>query len=283
MKNLILGAFSNYDYSQLQYWVNSIKRSGFEGDVVVVVGNATFATVEKLIQKGVKIIAFEKDDENHVFKYTSGLPIQTERFFHFWNFLKDHWQDYDNVITVDMKDVVFQTNPFDWLQEYMLSEIIVGSECLTYENEPWGRENLKQGFGQYFYDWFKGNTIYNVGVIGGESEYIKDLCLNIFQMSTNRPIPIVEQAAFNALIQTVPYWDIVHFTDMREGWVVHLGTVMDPTKIDQFRPHLLEPEPKIIDDDGLVVCTNEGERMCIVHQYDRVPKLKLSIENQYGD
>lgn len=286
-KDIILGTFSNYTYDQIRYWINSIHMSGFVGDVVVVVGNAKSITVEQLIQNGVKVIAFGREGDN--FYCDSSLPIQTERFFHFWNFLKDNWQNYRYVITTDMKDVVFQTNPSDYLTRKLHTKLLFATECLKYQDEPWGRENLQQAFGQYFYECFRENTIYNVGVIAGDAEYMKDLCLNIFQMSVNRPIPIVEQAAFNALIQTQPYKDVGGFKNMDRGWCANLGTVMDPRKIDQFRPFLLEPEPHIWNDatdpekkNELYLATVHDDVICVVHQYDRVPFLKNYFEQKYG-
>src|SRR5579872_6526099 len=97
MKNLLLGAFTGYDYPKIQYWVNSFKATGSDADIVVVVGNASKETVEKLGQKGCQIIAFG-NTPNGDFTYHTQLPMQTERFFHYWNFLKDRINDYDLVI-----------------------------------------------------------------------------------------------------------------------------------------------------------------------------------------
>jgi hypothetical protein len=63
------------------------------------------------------------------------------------------------------------------------------------------------------------------------------------------------------------------------GWACQAGTVADPTKIDSFRPNLLEPEP--VFKDGIVQ-TYKGEPFCIVHQYDRVPEWKKFIKEKYN-
>ena len=31
-KDLIIGAYTNYNWDQIKYWVNSIEKSGFTGD-----------------------------------------------------------------------------------------------------------------------------------------------------------------------------------------------------------------------------------------------------------
>ena len=36
MKDLIIGASTNYDWDKLKYWINSINESGFEGDKALI-------------------------------------------------------------------------------------------------------------------------------------------------------------------------------------------------------------------------------------------------------
>jgi len=54
--------------------------------------------------------------------------------------------------------------------------------------------------------------------------------------------------------------------------------MVDPTKIDKFRPNLLSPEPKF---DGEYVYTSTGEKYTLVHQYNRIPEWKEKIEKKY--
>ena len=59
-----------------------------------------------------------------------------------------------------------------------------------------------------------------------------------------------------------------------------LGTTVDPSKIEQFKPFLLEPSPVL---KGDVVTTSTGIEYYIVHQYDRVPEWRKIIEEKYGE
>jgi hypothetical protein len=279
-KSLIIGAITNYDFDKVAPWVKSINETGFVGDKIMIVFNSTLETVEKLVQHDFKVVVVGTEDkENKKFTYQSGLPIHVERFFHIYNILKDNWEYYDYVITTDVKDIIFQSNPVDWLKENLNGKkLVAGSEAIQYMNELWGNQNLLETYGQYFHNQFKDCEIYNVGTLGGESEYMKDLCLNIFLSAVNRPIPIVDQAVFNVLIQTLPFRDIVQFARQRDGWACQAGTTVDPSKIESFRPHLLEEEPDFI--DGYVY-TSTGKKFCIVHQYDRVPEWRKIIEARY--
>jgi hypothetical protein len=81
------------------------------------------------------------------------------------------------------------------------------------------------------------------------------------------------------MISMSPYADTSLYMPSESGWAAQLGTTADPSKIESFRPHLLEAEPQMIDGK---VCTSTGNVFTIVHQYDRVPEWRKIIEANYG-
>jgi len=268
-KSLIIGAFTNYNYNQLKPWVESIDECGFTGDKAMVVGNASQETIGELIKRDFIIIKM------HDIK----APVHVARFLSIYDFLKNTWQNYNHVVTTDVKDVYFQTNPITWLELNLKGKkLVAGSEGMRYKDEPWGNENLMQAYGPYVHEQFKNNEIYNVGTIGGVSEYVKDMMFNILFNAINRPIPICDQAVYNVLIQTQPFKGVTYFAKQLDGWACQAGTTVDPSKIAQFRPHLLESEPKF--EDGIVK-TSLGKTFAIVHQYDRLPEWKEFIKQKY--
>jgi len=268
-KNLIIGGYTNYGINQLKPWVlSALEVADDNTDVVLIAGSTSKETVQWLTQQGVVVIPMIQ---------VQNVPIHVLRFLSIYDFLCGHWQTYNYVVTTDVKDVYFQANPFEDIKRLceMGYKLIIASEGLKYKDEPWGNENLHQAYGQYVYDQFKENEIFNVGTFGGTSEYVKDMVFNIFTNATNRPIPIVDQAVFNVLINTQPFKEVVAKTI---DWAAELGTIMDPSKIEQFRPNLLYREPTF--EDSLVKYGN----VCypIVHQYDRVPVLKKFVQEKYG-
>jgi hypothetical protein len=279
MKDLIVGCSTNYDWSKLKYWVNSINASGFEGDKVLILMNCDKDTVQKITDAGFSIIAFNQDANGNL-TYQSQLMVHVERFVHIYKLLKDN--QYRFVITTDVKDVIFQKNPSVWLENNLTDKenLVFASESIKYKDEPWGRENLTQCYGQGIYEDFKNNTIFNVGVLAGRGYAMRDLVLQLFLNCINRPIPIVDQAVFNVMISRHPYLDSSMYTTSETGWACQLGTTADPSKIDSFRSFLLEPSPKL---EGDKVVTSEGIEYTIVHQYDRVPEWKKVIEEKYND
>ena len=273
MKNLIIGGYTNYQYDLIKPWVKSIGEvcDPKTTDKVMVVGNTTQEAIDALTADGWILVPMAEGQPHVV------------RFFSIFDYLKDNWGKYEFVVTTDVRDVIFQADPFQYLKEELGAlgmgfGLVCGSESIQYKNEPWGDENLLQCYGPYIHQLYRDREIYNVGVLGGRSEYVKDLVLNIAINSVNRPIPIVDQAVFNMLMNTQPYQDTVFFARQENAWACQAGTVADPRRMDEFRPHLLEPEP--VWKDGKVYTWN-GALFTIVHQYDRVPEWNKVIQERY--
>lgn len=277
MRDLIIGCSTNYDWFKLKYWINSINKSGFEGDKVLILMNCDKDTVQKITEAGFYIVGMKQDEEGNL-TYSSNMPVHTERFLHIYNFLKD--RDYRYVITTDVKDVVFQKNPIEFLEKNCVNKnLVFASESIKYKDEPWGNQNLLETFGPYIYEQFKNEEIFNVGVLAGHGYAIRDLAMNIFVSCLNRPIPICDQSTFNFMISRNPYTSLGYYSFSENGWAAQLGTTGDPTKAEQFDPLLLEPKPRLING---VVTTSVGEEFYIVHQYDRVPEMKKVIEEKFA-
>lgn len=283
-KDLIIGCFTNYDWDKIKFWVNSIDESGFTGDKAMLVYNSDFQTVQKLIDKRFMIYAFNKDDSKQMFFYPGQLIIVVQRFIDLYKFMGSLDLDsYRYVIHTDVKDVVFQRNPSEWLDDNMGdSSILASCESLRYRDEPWGNDNLKTAF-PMVYDDMKDLPIWNCGVQAGKPSTMRDLWLQIYmhsvssQVLTNLHNP--DQASYNVILNSEAYRKITKFVMSEDGWACQAGTTMDPTKIDGFKPNLLEPQPTW---DGKSACTSLGKKHYILHQYDRIPEWKKTIEGIYG-
>lgn len=295
-KDLIVGGASGYNWNQLRYWVNSIKKTGFAGDIVLVATNMSGETVKKLVEHNVKVYAYgNRAEDGGIAKSENNIPPHVERFIFIWDFLRKNPDEYRFVTVTDTRDVIFQKDPTEFLQTNLLANSIVcSSEGLAYKDEPWGNKNLLDTFGPMVYDELKDNLIYNVGTIAGYSAEVKDLMLQIFFQSVNRPIPIVDQAVFNFLISLCPLSEECFKTTNQKGWAIQLGTTIgaikagagdigqivknDPSKLEEYIKVYQDVEPII--KDGYVM--NGHANFVIVHQWDRVPEIKDIVEKVYG-
>ena len=280
MDDLIIGCSTNYDWSKIKYWINSVNQSGFKGKKVMILMNCDIETATKVLKAGFEVISFGTDAMGNL-THQSPFMVHVERFLHIYNYLKDNKFRY--VITTDVKDVIFQKDPTIQLDE-MLSgtekDLVFSSESILYKNEPWGDNNLMETFGPYIHGIFKENEIYNVGVLAGRGDAMRDLALNIFLACVGKPIKICDQSTFNVMISMNPYLKTSLYAKSEDGWACQLGTTVDPSKINEFKQFLLERSPKM-KNDKVVTANYRQQEFSIVHQYDRVPEWRKIIEAKY--
>ena len=295
-KDLIIGGASNYTWEHLKYWVNSIKKSGFTGDIVLVSTNITAETIDKLTAEGVKLAIYGDKQADGSFKAVQNGAPHVERFFYLWHFLKHTEEEYRYVVATDTRDVVFQSNPSPYLDvlDRTNKDLIVSSEGLKYVDEPWGSQNLHDTFGPFFHNLLGKNLIYNVGVIAGRKDAIRQLLLNLFQMSINRQIPVVDQAVYNFLINECMDSKKIVWTTNESGWAIQLGTTVEAVRagygdlgiIIKQRPELMSRYTSSYTDEqptfnDAQVTDKKNNKFVIVHQYDRIPMLKDKIMELY--
>ena len=287
MKDVVVGCITKYTFDDIKCWVNSLDRCGFNGDKVMICYNIGYDVVKELKKRDYKVLGFIDNPEQKRLEYDDvDFNICLQRFYDIWAFFNNTLKDdYRYLIAADVKDVIFQTNPSEWLERNIGDKKInVGSESLHYRNEPWGRKNLKKSFGKAIYDMNCDNLIFNAGTVAGECKTMIDLFLNIYMFCGRSPVHIPgrsdtpDQAALNVLLNLQPYKAITNFTMSEDGYAAQLGTTANPEIIEYFKPFLVEKTPVMIDD---LVCTSIGKPFCLVHQYDRVPEWKKILEEKY--
>jgi hypothetical protein len=263
-KDLIIGAFNNFEFEVLKPWIYSIKETNFDGDIVLIAVDPNESVVRDIVKTGVKVIPAHN---------LNNMRIHMLRFLYIFDYLKDTYQNYRYVISTDVRDVIFQKNPFEKLNEFLFmgcfDSIVAQSESILIKDEEWNRDNIIKNFGPYFYESVKDNEVYNVGILAGRSKYIKDLCFSLFQMSLNRPDWVADQAAYNMLLSFEPWNNVTYKTALKHAWALNAHVTNKPDLLDKYGPFLIEPRPYM--DNGLVK-NSDGEVFSIVHQYDRVPE-----------
>lgn len=291
MRDLVIGAVTNYKWDTIKYWVNSLDRSGFTGVKAMVAYNVDYATLDELTKRGYSILAFQKDDVNGRVTYPrQDFAIVVDRFLHYYIML-DKAEDRKTlryVIATDVKDVIFQQNPSHFLDqaERRHSDLVVSSEAIAYQHEPWGANNLLQSFGPIMYNKHKENTIINCGVLAGKFDTFMGLCKTIYLVASGTVQHVPggggpDQAALNLILDTQVYRDVTEITTHQHAWTAQLGTTMDPNKIEAYKPFIREPLPTFDVTTGLVV-NSEGALYTLVHQWDRVPEVRAAVERLYA-
>ena len=242
MKDLIISACANYTHDKIEQYVNSIHESGFTGDKIMICYNLSEETHLYLKRMGWGCVT----------SVLQGNPFN---------------ESYRYVITTDTRDVVFQTNPSDWLNKFFYTgmewnngiEVIIASEGLTYSEEQWGMKNMYEGYGETYLEWIKPKEIGNVGIILGKTEGVKNLLqLNYLVSQGGNTEHFTDQSSLNLIIHNELVKDKIRIS---KDVCLQVGTRGDDFEIQ----------------DNKVM--NGDEAFPIVHQYDRSDKLNSLFQH----
>lgn len=285
MKDLVIGAITGYNFDAIAPWVNSLERSGYDGDKAMLCYNINFDVCNELTKRGFKVFGFEQNEEDRRLEYTKpGFNVVVERFLHMAFVLRELDTKYRYIVSTDVKDVIFQRNPSEWLENNIGdNKVVAASESIGYDQEDWGNFNLFRSFGTQVYQTFRNKIVSNAGVMAGEFEPMLDLYMQIKLLCDAAPAHYIEggggpdQAAYNVLINSYPWKEHTLFAKSEDGWAAQLGTT-GPQIQDRYGKFVTEPLPTI--KDG-IVCTSTGEPYYVVHQYDRVPQWKNEVLARY--
>jgi len=262
MKYTIVGCITKYGVEQIKPFVESIEHSGFGGDKLMLVYEITQDTIDYLNDKG--WILIQSEPQQHII---------LQRFRDMYQVL--HQYETDVIIWVDVKDIVFQKDPTEWLNKWMRRDILAFSESLKFRDEEWARLNAGTSFPMEW-EWLQNEEICCAGTIVGKRDAIRDLFIDIYRWSltTSNPEQLADQAAYNILIRLHQFKDKVQFVKQQEGFAAQLHLKLKKGDILPYTEKL----PTI---DGSDVKNEKGELYTIVHQYDRNGELKKLIENKY--
>lgn len=265
MKDLIISAIANnkdiYGVNKVYEYVKSIDTCGFTGDKIMVCYPVPQETIDFLKKYGWEVYSFELNNQHPHMK----------RLIDIYTILRQIGHNYRYVISTDVRDVVFQTNPSEYLEANLKKQIMVSSENVLYKDEPFGRGNIIEGYGHLLLDRFGDTPTNNVGVLAGHSSSMKDLFLINYLVSlAGNTIHYTDQSSYNFIVNSEFMKDVVQVETNQGNWAIQLGTSQNPKLLTPY---------EFQTNDNMV--TNNGNPFCIVHQYDRFPVLNTMIKNKY--
>lgn len=251
MRDLIISASTKYTKSELSLYVESINKCGFNGDKIMIVYDVSLETVEWLKQNGWEV--YQSNLQGHIHMY---------RLITIYSILKQLNRDYRYLITTDVRDVIFQKNPSEYLEKNLTKDILVSSESVLYKDEPWGIKNILEGYNELLLDRYKNNVSCNVGVLAGKYESMMDLLLlNYLVSQSGNTIHFTDQSSFNFIIHNNIVKNNIQIEGLETNWALQIGTLTNPNLIGNI--------------------SHEFEDYFIIHQYDRNPQIKEYIYNKY--
>jgi hypothetical protein len=183
--------------------------------------------------------------------------ILCDRHFVFWDFLKN--RKYDNVLIADSRDIIFQDNPFNYLNHKMM----LTEEGFLHQDSAFNCEEqffVKKTVGLFDSD-FLNQPVVNGGVIIGESSCVKDFCFLIWSNCLRYP-GVTDQAVINHLISYLKTDKDYHISSPHLENFCLTGETVKRNYV------------KYKNIDGFA-CNNLNQKYCIFHQYDRVENFSL--------
>ena len=241
MKNLVLGSATGYTKKQIFNFIKSL-RNCYTEDVYLIVNNNI----------DTEIIDFFK--ENKINKITTdikGKKIQKERYKIYLDFISK--SNYTNILISDVKDVIFQNNPFNNENfnelNFFFEDNIIGN---CEHNSRW----IKKLYGKKIFDELKNKQISCSGTtLGVKEEMMKYLRRMIYHRFNFKYFSVFnhgyDQGWHNYIIYKEKTLKFKKFCN-QDGFIATLAQ----SNVENF----------IFSD---VLKTKSGKKFDIIHQYDR--------------
>jgi hypothetical protein len=304
MRYLILGYVEYYTADDLRPFVDSLRRTSFDGDVAFFVRGLSDATIDYLETQDIRCIRTQGLDTKNTYTLPSWLATglglaepefrpdmsvnprlsalikrlklertslahwmakrlwhcHSARFFYYREHLAAH-PEYDAVMITDVRDVLFQDDPFrsDLAEGLTLFEEYPGRPLHRQKNNAYWIESL---YGTAALQQLQGVPILCMGVMmGTTSAMIDTLDVLLPDMLTRYIGWGTDQGVLNYLARTGALSD-VHVHPYGSGAAMHMG---------------IAPRDTLSVDGAGRVLNAEGEVCPVLHQYDRHPSLNLSL------
>ena len=255
-KNLVIGAIVGHTLDQIKPFVNSLRRTAFDGDLVFFVSRLSPDTTDYLKRNGCILLDYP---------YTATkdkISVHSFRFLLFYNFLDCKKAYYNNVMLTDTRDVLFQRDPFAFDLDDRLC-VFFEDPSKTIGTCPFNASWILKKYGRSELSLLYDREISCSGVtIGGISQILS--YLSALRPHLLPPVAFIgdDQGGHNYLVHHNLVGPLRVMRNM-DGPVLTVG-YMSPGRIRW-------------DCDGHIV-DKSGRIVNILHQYDRHPDILGKVD-----
>lgn len=260
-RRLVLGAAVGFRIDQVRVFVESLRQVGYGGDIAMLVGPLQFRLKSYLRRFGVRPISSLSTRKLHG-------PIHAYRFERFAEIVGGVAGRYDQILVSDVRDVLFQKHPFDGIGAKGCQFYLEGHNRLIAEepvNIAWMRTFLPPEEVARI----GGCRVSCCGVVLGDATAMTEYLRRIARYLHDLPLRLRREGGAD----TVFHNRMAHLTREVDGVLVenniHVAT-MGLEGAEAYR----------IGDDGLIR-TAAGHLPAILHQYDRIPSIRASVESRF--
>lgn len=295
--DLILAAAYGYGEAQLAHFLGSLKRSGFSGTIALIVrekqarqfaDSELFRGVDVVVTPSWRpsVISIYHKRAASAFWFPYGIltwlllhllrpagrrgealrhaaaarllhPFWCRHFDYLAYLKRGHFR---NVMVVDTRDVVFQTNPSAAMENSDGLSVSIETRNYTIAEEYWNSRWIKAAYGSRGLAAVGSNPVSCAGVTWGDAqsmrtylELLTSTCLSFGPWALEHA---PDQPVHNYLVWTGGLGAVTQMDSLESPVATLNATPVDDLTIDAGQ---------LLNDDGTVVC--------VVHQYDRVDGL----------
>ncbi|MBB3057100.1 hypothetical protein [Mucilaginibacter gotjawali] len=294
-KNLIIGTATGYKYAAMQYFFTSLKAIDFKGDVVILVSDDIDAETKQLllnqdviliyIKKSVlsfskkyaasrlwkvhylfhkalyALLSPGKDNLNTLSKYVKTFHLVSgSRYCYYYEYLLANQDKYDLVLITDVRDVLFQADPFAGIRNNSFLNFY--SEAHSIANSFYTSYWLRHAFGKKALAQIADKVSICSGTTIGSVNQIINYLEAMIKMQAKITAGLTglggfDQGVHNYLVHN-NYFPGSNLLENNEGEVATLG---------ESNSIAVNSDHELTDKKGHVIP--------VVHQFDRFPDLKL--------
>ena len=267
MKVGLLGCVNNVtqNIKKIGVWSKSFGEVS-NGSINLVVVNPQPHELALLNEMGITTFPFHTQGTDTI----NNMRLQFQ-----WQTLSDLPLDY--VLVTDVFDVMFQDDPF---LKIWGKDIIVGTEGLTHNEEPWNISVLQQSY-PHKVEELRDELIVCSGVIGGRKDKMIQLLKDMDKLTMGKGgHDIRDQAALNILLYEGNH--NINVLSPKNAWVLHCA-VGGPTEFYDkwgFRQKMKERFGEARNEGGVIV-NADWEMFDIVHQFNRIEEWEKDLTTRY--
>ncbi len=244
-RNLILGLWSRHAFPPLEPFVASLRNTAFDGDVCIFVDDTPTETVTLLQSHGFIV-------ERAAPTSPAWMTPLSGRFFSYLEFLAAHGAQYDTVMLTDLRDVVFQSDPFE---QPLPAEIVFAQERTRLGDSALNRAWVVQAYGEAVAENMRDCLVSCAGTTFGTTRGILQYLVAMTRELASRTTPIV-----GGIDQGIHNY-VVHMHPLPNAW-------LDTTDSLVATMHFVPEASVRCDEQGIRI---DGRLVPVLHQWDRNP------------
>jgi hypothetical protein len=161
-----------------------------------------------------------------------------------WEYLKDRYQEFRYIFWLDIKDLILQGNPSEWMEQSIGESKLIGStECVTIEQEETNKLWAQTILGEDKYQEIKDEEVINGGTWAGTADVMAEVFhqVHLGCYPYQGPYPPC-QIWINYVMRQSPFKEVLRIPRWSEGFAACLHPCWSPWRTPCW-PHMRDPHP----------------------------------------